>query len=293
MLSSITFQGISPKKINNTNAALSSKNKTSAKQDINNQDNIRFNPPFYKPLAFKGIKKRITENDLEASRKVMAENLDIVASDKEKKEGKVYLVRGPFLLDSQKQGQDRNNTEGNRSYQVFHKDGKYFNDSDKKAEIKSDMNEETEERMKHLRDNLGIDIIISLQCPDGKIIRDDFKVPFTEFKEDIDIERENAKKLGIDFVHLPLQPQGTAEEKDMKEFFELMQNVRNKGKRAYIHCKSGKDRTGVMSAIYLRELDVPADKVLDNHASRTKPISKNCPKMIETINTYEPKGRLT
>ncbi len=295
MLSSITFQGLTPKKINNTNAALSSKNKESIGQKSNSQNNIRFNPPFYKPLAFKGIEKQITDEILTKAREDLGKNfinLDTVAPKNEKN---VYLVRGPFFLDPSKQLPDRNNEDGNRSYQVFHK-GKIPDGKNSIEEVIGDMKNETRNRMTYLKENLGIDTVISLQCPGGRIEGEKFKdflVPLTEFQEDINIEKEIADELKIKFVHIPISPVGTAEEEQIDKFFNVMKDVRNNEKRAYVHCKSGKDRTGVVSALYLRELGVSKDDVYNNHASKTKPISGRCKQMSNTVNTYKPKGRLT
>lgn len=293
MLSSITFQGLTPKKINNTNAALSSKNKEPIEQKPDNQNNIRFNPPFYKPLAFKGIEKQITDEILEEAIKKLGDNfknLDIVASEDEKNEGKIYLVRGPFLLDPKKQLPDRENEDGNRSYQVFN-EGKIPDGKNSIEEVIGDMKNETRNRMTYLKENLGIDTVISLQCPGGRIEGEKFKdflKPETEFQEDINIEKEIADELKIKFVHIPISPVGTAEKKQIDEFFSEMKDVRKNEKRAYVHCKSGKDRTGVMSAIYLRELGVSKDDVYKNHASEFKPISNRCEQMSNTVKTYQP-----
>lgn len=293
MINSIKFQSRSQQNINSANMELPLGNKAFTVQ----KSYVTFNPPFYNPLIFKNFTQQssITTSNkkqiaiaVEAARAFIGKNLDIVAPDNETN---VYLVRGPALLDRSKHCKGRNNPDGNRSYQVFHKDGKYLNNYSEKNKIISEMKQESYERMKYLKEKLGIDTIISLQCPKAKDF-EKFIVKHTEFEEDINIERNNARELGINFIHIPIEPQSTAKADDIMRFFNVMKNIRDNDKIAYVHCKAGVDRTGLMSGVYLKELGVPADKVLNNYANRITSISPLCNKMKDTVEQYKSTGTL-
>jgi protein tyrosine/serine phosphatase len=61
-------------------------------------------------------------------------------------------------------------------------------------------------------------------------------------------EREEAKRLGLEFVSIPLDVFRTPNEQALQAFVEL---VRKPDKQPmFIHCLHGRDRTGLMTALY-------------------------------------------
>jgi len=70
-------------------------------------------------------------------------------------------------------------------------------------------------------------------------------VPFIDF-----VEEEEAKKLGINYVSMPLISKNGPSEKNVSDFFELTDKAKSKNEKIFIHCAWGKDRTGIMAALY-------------------------------------------
>ncbi|MDD3420093.1 MAG: tyrosine-protein phosphatase, partial [Candidatus Gastranaerophilales bacterium] len=64
-------------------------------------------------------------------------------------------------------------------------------------------------------------------------------VPFIDF-----VEEEEAKKLGIKYVSMPMISNNGPTQKNVSDFFELTEKAKAKNEKVYIHCAWGKDRTG-------------------------------------------------
>lgn len=77
----------------------------------------------------------------------------------------------------------------------------------------------------------------------------DFRNPKTSSKEDMDEEKETFKKNGIDYINIPMESGDIPDEKTYNKFQEIINKYKKDGS-IFIHCKSGIDRTGVMSAMY-------------------------------------------
>ncbi|MDQ7822300.1 MAG: tyrosine-protein phosphatase [Candidatus Eremiobacteraeota bacterium] len=63
-------------------------------------------------------------------------------------------------------------------------------------------------------------------------------------------EAKELKKLGIGYVELPIEPGKRPTEEQMVQFLRTVKDGQNQP--VYMHCKEGKDRTGVMAAVYRR-----------------------------------------
>ena len=99
----------------------------------------------------------------------------------------------------------------------------------------------TEEGYVKLKE-LGIDIIIN----------------FCQEKEFIQRSEKLARENGMEQRSIPWNIYGRANPKIPKEFFEIINN--NDGKRIFIHCKRGVERTGVMSGLYYLKYEKLSNK---------------------------------
>lgn len=70
-------------------------------------------------------------------------------------------------------------------------------------------------------------------------------VPFINF-----VEEEECKKLEINNISIPLISKNGPSEKNISDFFEITDKTRAENQKTFIHCAWGKDRTGIMSALY-------------------------------------------
>lgn len=77
----------------------------------------------------------------------------------------------------------------------------------------------------------------------------DFRNSKTSSKEDLDLEKEIFKKNGIKYVNIPMESGDIPDEKKYNKFQEIINKYKKEGS-IFIHCKSGIDRTGIMSAMY-------------------------------------------
>ncbi len=68
-------------------------------------------------------------------------------------------------------------------------------------------------------------------------------------------ERRTAQKLGIQYYHYPMDPKAEPNEQVLNEILDVISNPANQP--VLIHCQSGKDRTGLIAALYkLKYTDV-------------------------------------
>lgn len=85
-------------------------------------------------------------------------------------------------------------------------------------------------------DSLGIKTIINLRKPG-------FIGGFGLIKQ-----RILAKSLGINYVNIPMSPGIPPTNEQIAYFFQVINNPENLP--VYVHCAQGKDRTGIMTALY-------------------------------------------
>jgi len=57
-----------------------------------------------------------------------------------------------------------------------------------------------------------------------------------------------AKKYGIKYVNIPMKPSEPPGKEQRKQFFAILNNPENLP--VFVHCRQGKDRTGIMTALY-------------------------------------------
>ena len=67
--------------------------------------------------------------------------------------------------------------------------------------------------------------------------------------EAVEQERQWAKELGMNFVSIPLNGFSRPSDHDVNLILSHL-ILSSKTNRVYLHCKHGKDRTGVLSALY-------------------------------------------
>lgn len=77
----------------------------------------------------------------------------------------------------------------------------------------------------------------------------DFRNSKSSSQEDLDLEKEIFKKNGIQYINFPMESGDIPSEKRYQEFQKII-NEHKKNGSIFIHCKSGIDRTGIMSAMY-------------------------------------------
>lgn len=63
-------------------------------------------------------------------------------------------------------------------------------------------------------------------------------------------EKTYAQTLGMKFVQLPIDSRKGPDKKIIDKFFETMDFARKNNERVFLHCKHGRDRTGVLVALY-------------------------------------------
>ncbi len=62
-------------------------------------------------------------------------------------------------------------------------------------------------------------------------------------------ERELASKAGIKYHNIPTDAHDP-DERQIGQFLDLVEGIREKGGKVHIHCRAGADRTGMYSWIY-------------------------------------------
>jgi|GEM_PF-2564057 len=82
-----------------------------------------------------------------------------------------------------------------------------------------------------------------------------------ENKKTILKEKEALQSVGIAFYHLPLSSLETMTDEDDKKIDDLLAFMNNEENRPlYVHCEHGKDRTGLIIALYkVKYLNMPID----------------------------------
>ena len=63
-----------------------------------------------------------------------------------------------------------------------------------------------------------------------------------------DSEKQQASKLGIDYVNVPLRPLATPTPDQIRSVLNLI--AENDSRMVFVHCRRGKDRTGTVIACY-------------------------------------------
>lgn len=70
-----------------------------------------------------------------------------------------------------------------------------------------------------------------------------------EFEEDdVAFEQQEVKKYGIKYLHRPMQYTDAPTDEQVNEILAQLQDVKNYP--IYIHCRHGKDRTGLIVALF-------------------------------------------
>lgn len=76
----------------------------------------------------------------------------------------------------------------------------------------------------------------------------DIVVDFRDEASQIKLEKKSVESQGMKFVSVPWRGDSLPTHDELVTFFKLLRD--NPDKKIFIHCEYGKDRTGVMSAIY-------------------------------------------
>ncbi len=63
-------------------------------------------------------------------------------------------------------------------------------------------------------------------------------------------EKAIIENLGMNYIDMAFLPFRNPSDEDVNKFFETMQQARKENKKVFIHCREGKDRTGLFAAMY-------------------------------------------
>jgi protein tyrosine/serine phosphatase len=78
-------------------------------------------------------------------------------------------------------------------------------------------------------------------------------VDFRDEKDEINDEQRRVEAAGMRFISLPWKGTGEPTHAEVLSFLNLMHDTR--GKKVFVHCRRGADRTGVMVALYRMTFD--------------------------------------
>lgn len=133
----------------------------------------------------------------------------------------------------------------------------------------------------------GVDIIISF-CTNYN--------PHNPKAKTLPDEANWAEKLGMKFYWMPFRSKEDPLDSDIKKFFDITDRARAEGKKVFIHCRHGADRTGVFAAMYrLRNQNAKLSDVIRellryghdaNHNQNIIPFIINFEKNLNPINKF-------
>ena len=86
-----------------------------------------------------------------------------------------------------------------------------------------------------------------------KTAGDDSVVDFRDEKDEIAAERSKVESLGMQFISVPWKGTGEPAHEQIVSFLDLMRDMH--GKKVFVHCRRGADRTGLMVALYRMTFD--------------------------------------
>lgn len=78
-------------------------------------------------------------------------------------------------------------------------------------------------------------------------------VDFRDEKDEIAKEKARVEGAGMEFISLPWSGRSLPTHEEVATFLNLMHDT--KGKKVFVHCKEGRDRTGTMVALYRMTFD--------------------------------------
>lgn len=78
----------------------------------------------------------------------------------------------------------------------------------------------------------------------------DLRGPETTDESAIAYEKALSAKYGIQYVRIPMSSRRAPTDRELTKFLQAVQSATDQGGKAYVHCKHGIDRTGVMVAAY-------------------------------------------
>ena len=96
-------------------------------------------------------------------------------------------------------------------------------------------------------------------------------------KENETSEKAIVEEMGMNYINMPFPSFENPPKEYVEKFFEVMQNARDNNEKVYIHCRHGKDRTGLFAAMYklkynIDDIDTCIQEMLDmGHDSINNP----------------------
>lgn len=89
-------------------------------------------------------------------------------------------------------------------------------------------------QFKEIKDN-GFDYVVSLR---------------SGFDAAGKAEKNLVESLGMEYKNFPIDSRKGPQKKVLEDFFEFTDDLLKNNKKAFVHCKHGRDRTGTLVALY-------------------------------------------
>lgn len=102
-------------------------------------------------------------------------------------------------------------------------------------------------------------------------------------------EKDVVEKCGMHYYNIPTDP-FHPQEKQVGQFLDLVEGIKEKGEKVHIHCKHGADRTGMYSWIYKQKNGIGTMEENRLEMIRIGHNSGAFPKMMQWIIDYLYKG---
>lgn len=103
------------------------------------------------------------------------------------------------------------------------------------------------EGLKVLKD-AGVKVVINLRSTESGLVSLFRKSATPHSNPELEAEKKAARELGMKFIQIPLDVFGHPDEEHLDEFLSFVTGP--ECEPAFVHCLHGRDRTGLMLAVY-------------------------------------------
>lgn len=98
-------------------------------------------------------------------------------------------------------------------------------------------------------------------------------------------EKQVVEKEGMKYHNIPSYTRDP-QEKNVGQFLDIVENVKNEGGKVHIHCKAGADRTGMYSWIYKQKHNIGSMAANESEMLKMGHHNKTYPDLIEWIKKF-------